>query len=1354
MSPLLAAVMARFQGASVVSVRDAAAVDHAAEAAERAARQAAADAAAEVRAREFAWQQEEHRQSFRSVAPACVANGWSLFPQARRGRRGPILVLQANNSRKTLQWGPYQERLPTPDELTWWANSERRDNRANTALIMGPISGGALAVDIDVSNPAISDVVLRLADQHLGRTEFRRVGRAPRIVLIYRSDPADPVRNKSFALDAKDAEGADQAIEVLADRKPITAFGAHHKTGRHFEWVGACRPDTHGPEHAPVVTQAAIEAFVSAIDAAGVIVPNLRRALAVGDGPMIDPALVTASGFVRPGVNMSMSGVVWDAQGKVSGGREAYVHSRAYSYVLHNAGLALTEDGPYTLAGLLKDECEAAFAPGGTKFKSPQELVRGCRERIDSSVAKLKRGEMKSRGIVRDEATGKVTAVPVVPHAVERLEADDLSWLPTERAKLPDDVVLEPADPALARERALISKAERDEQSLRLGTSIVEVFRKFHDIVRRDHALGKEAPVRPVFLLRTPTGAGKSSTAVRVTTEDLAKNGPILGAGSVGEGEQRRPARGAMLYMQPSYDNIAENVERFQRSSRGATAVFRRNAEAAAKDLPAGTRYLILEGKERGGCLRADDQRVLRAAGISTANLCKAQVEDGVGGTEERVCSHYDTCPVIAARKLITEAEVIFVPTAFLTSPSLPAGLLDHVAGVIIDERCWTEIFRWDIFPTATLDQHRAPPRTYKRDKGETGEDLAVARQYAARTAAEAIRKHRDVAAMLVVEHGMEKAEAFVEAAVKVCGRAQEAGRKLHPGMNSEAIKLLAERPKGKHLREEWRFWKIVEERLAALKHDGVIRDLNGGRDRLDRDGNAMPGQARGERDYRIQTLDGGANVRISWRAEPNFAEKPILLLDASADEELTSKCWGGRDVQVTHLDAELNLRTVLVADRAWRSAEFQMAYAGADKSKRRAIAATVKRFRHAISAASLLYGHGRILVGAPKATRAALMDAWGEPANCDWAHYGAIRGLDFARRHLVAFSVGRHEFPVRVIDGIVAAATYDDPEPETPIDPWGDGCVHNEDGSLATDDRGYAIEVRPPQVRRTHPLRNGGSVTVTVSEYEGRWARTIQRQFREEELAQFAGRLRPVYRVDEEAPLWIAGSKVLPEGFVVDDVVGMADLADPARVGALFDAIRRTGVADARVIAERAPDSRLRGAAAAVLHELGLDAPDATSRWSKGMAAVEAVVDGVSTTVQVPAYVGDPVAHVRETYAAFGMDVTETEFLALGAQPAGGYARSEEGDKVVAEVGTRAARAAREISVREEVRASFDRVASNFRTDAATLFGPHGIDMDEQMVLVANPPPPADDGAEVIPLPVGTGSGPAVQSEPDAAAA
>lgn len=1330
-SPIFAAVMARFQGANVVSVRDASTIDHAAEAAERAAQQAAA----EVRGREFAWRQEEHRQSFRVVAPACVGNGWSLFPQSRGEKRGPIQVLQANNNtRKTLQWGPFQERLPTREELTWWANSESRTNRANTALIMGPISRGALAVDIDVSDPAISETILRLADQHLGRTEFRRVGRAPRIVLIYRSDPADPVRNRAYTLDAKNAEGADQAIEVLADRKPITAFGAHHKTGAHFRWVGACRPDTHGPEHAPVIGQAAIEAFVSAVDAVGIIVPNLRHALAVGDGPMIDPALVTASGFVRPGVNQAMNGVVWDAQGKVIGGREAYVHSRAYSYVRQNAGLALTEDGPYVLAGLLKEECETLFAPGGSKFRSPQELVRGCRERIDSSIAKLRRGEMQARGVVRDEATGRVTSVPVVPHAVEREESDDLAWLPRERVKLPDDVKVEPANPALAAERALISDAERSVQAERVATEIVGVMEAFLAEVRQDRRLGTDAPVRPVRLLRAPTGAGKSSTAVKVVTDDLAERGPI---------------GGALLFLQPSYDNIHENVGRFQATKRGAMAVFRKNAEAAAKDLPQGTKYLILEGKERGGCLRTEEQRILRSAGISSAGLCKASVEDGVGGSEEKLCPHYDVCPVIKARAKIAEAEVIFAPTAFLTSASLPAGLEKAVAGVVADERTWTEVLRYDVFPTVTLDTQRAPPRTYKRDGGETGDDLMVARALAARTAAMAIRKHHDVALTLVAEHGMEKAEAWVDAAVKVTGRAQEAGRKVRPDMTVDQIKTLAERPTGKHLREEWRFWKIVAERLLALKMDATAHDLRGGVDRLDHDGNPLPGLARGERDFRIQTLDGGANIRISWRAEPNFGEHPVLLLDASADEGLTSKCWGGRDVALTHIDARLNLRTVLLVDRTWRTGDFRMDLAGADKQKRRAVASNIARARHAITAAAMLYGHGRIIVGAPKGVRAALMDTWAETPNVDWMHYGAVRGLDFARAHLAAFSVGRHEFPVRFIDGIVAAATYDDEEPEYPIDAWGDGYLHNADGTIAMDDRGNEMEIRPPQVRRTYPLRHGGSVSVLVSEYEGRWAKVIQAQFREEELSQFAGRLRPVYRTGE-APLWIAGSKVLPHGFVVDDVVSMGDLADPVRVGAIFDAIRRTGIADAAVIEARAPDSRLRGTAAAVLHELGLDGADMSGRWSKGMRAVRVEVDGETVERQIPAWVADGaiVAHTVSAYAAAGHEADTVESLGRGAQPAGGYPRTEEGDKVVAEVGTRAARADRELAVRDEVMDPLGRIADTLGKGGEAAWLAASMDMDVQIVLQANPPEDESE-AEVIPLQA-TAAGRAAPTEPD----
>ncbi len=55
---------------------------------------------------------------------------------------------------------------------------------------------------------------------------------------------------------------------------------------------------------------------------------------------LCDPALVTASGFIQPAVNQAMAGVKWDAKGKVIAGREAFLHSRAFSYVVRNPGMA------------------------------------------------------------------------------------------------------------------------------------------------------------------------------------------------------------------------------------------------------------------------------------------------------------------------------------------------------------------------------------------------------------------------------------------------------------------------------------------------------------------------------------------------------------------------------------------------------------------------------------------------------------------------------------------------------------------------------------------------------------------------------------------------------------------------------------------------------------------------------------------------------------------------------------------------------------------------------------------------------------------------------------------------------
>src|SRR3546814_18141463 len=85
------------------------------------------------------------------------------------------------------------------------------------------------------------------------------------------------------------------------------------------------------------------------------------------------------------------------------------------------------------------------------------------------------------------------------------------------------------------------------------------------------------------------------------------------------------------------------------------------------------------------------------------------------------------------------------------------------------------------------------------------------------------------------------------------------------------------------------------------------------------------------------------------------------------------------------------------------------------------------------------------------------------------------------------------------------AALTYDDPMPEEPFDKNGNGL----------DDDGRSLEL--PKLVQVVPIRNGQDALIPTPGYLGRWARLIQKQYREEELLQFEGRLRPVARERSE---------------------------------------------------------------------------------------------------------------------------------------------------------------------------------------------------------------------------------------------
>ena len=154
--------------------------------------------------------------------------------------------------------------------------------------------------------------------------------------------------------------------------------------------------------------------------------------------------------------------------------------------------------------------------------------------------------------------------------------------------------------------------------------------------------------------------------------------------------------------------------------------------------------------------------------------------------------------------------------------------------------------------------------------------------------------------------------------------------------------------------------------------------------------------------------------------------------------------------------------------------------------------------------------------------------------------------------------SVGRMELPIRTIDGLVAALTYDDEDPEDPYDIDGTGLTPE----------GHPLLM--PSEDQVLKLRSGEVVELPTPMHPGKWGRLIQKQYREEELLQFVGRLRPVYR-EGEPPVWFALSSVIPQELVIDDLIHIDDLITPD--SRFWEAVRRTRIMHSKLLYEVGPE-------------------------------------------------------------------------------------------------------------------------------------------------------------------------------------
>jgi hypothetical protein len=201
---------------------------------------------------------------FGAVARTMVRNGWSVFPQELSGRRPGSIdgrIIKWNDEGHDLVNTP-----PGSDILDLWIE---RCPALNVAAVMGPASGNAFIIDVDVADPGLSAAIQKLAVKHLGQTPLRRMGRWPMMALVYRQNADDRISSNRHGIGMVDQTsnpgGAEQCIEVLAEGRAITMHGKVSATGSWFRWMQNSPVDV-GPEACPIVTSAQLADFFAAVD--------------------------------------------------------------------------------------------------------------------------------------------------------------------------------------------------------------------------------------------------------------------------------------------------------------------------------------------------------------------------------------------------------------------------------------------------------------------------------------------------------------------------------------------------------------------------------------------------------------------------------------------------------------------------------------------------------------------------------------------------------------------------------------------------------------------------------------------------------------------------------------------------------------------------------------------------------------------------------------------------------------------------------------------------------------------------------------------------------------------------------
>lgn len=170
---------------------------------------------------------------------------------------GPHVATKAAGKRPVMKSWEAVCATADPTEITRWTNAQR--NCTNTGLLCGTLIG----VDIDVLDEEKTAHLIALASEMLGVTPAKRIGRAPKILLAYRTEtPFDKIQTPEFHM----LDGMVARVEILATGQQFVAFGTHPDTKAPYHW-----PDSSPLDLAladlPAVSKEMCAAFIAAAEA-------------------------------------------------------------------------------------------------------------------------------------------------------------------------------------------------------------------------------------------------------------------------------------------------------------------------------------------------------------------------------------------------------------------------------------------------------------------------------------------------------------------------------------------------------------------------------------------------------------------------------------------------------------------------------------------------------------------------------------------------------------------------------------------------------------------------------------------------------------------------------------------------------------------------------------------------------------------------------------------------------------------------------------------------------------------------------------------------------------------------------